>query len=93
MLPEIQALVDHAARTGEPILRPLAYHHPGYEAVHDEFLLGEDILVAPVLERGATTRTIRLPPGRWVAPDGSSVAGPATVEMEVGLGTLPLYRR
>ena len=93
LLPEMLALVDHAARTGEPILRPLAYHHPGYEALLDQFLLGEDILVAPVLERGATTRSAQLPPGRWVAPDGSSVAGPATIRIPVGLDSLPHWRR
>ena len=61
--PEMVDLAKHAARTGEPILRPLAYHHPGYEHVHDQFLLGEDILAAPVLEQGATTRRVVLPPG------------------------------
>ena len=45
-MPDLSRLFDHAARTGEPILRPLAYHFPGYEAVHDQFLLGEEILCA-----------------------------------------------
>ena len=43
LVPELVRLAKHAARTGEPILRPLAYHHRGYEDVTDQFLLGEDI--------------------------------------------------
>ena len=93
LLPEIMTLVRHAADTGEPILRPLAYHHPGHHAVHDQFLLGEDLLVAPVLERGATSRTVRLPPGRWVAADGVTVTGPTEFEIAVTLASLPWWRR
>lgn len=96
LLPEIMALVRHAADTAEPVLRPLAYHHPGYEHVVDQFLLGEDLLVAPVLEQGATVRTVRLPPGRWVdAADrsGAVVEGPAEVSVPVSMDTLPRWRR
>jgi len=62
LLPELMTLVRHAAQTGEPILRPLAYHHPGHHAVHDQFLLGEDLLVAPVLEKRADLTIALLPP-------------------------------
>ena len=61
--PDLSALFDHAAKTAEPILWPLAYHFPGYEAVPDQFLLGEEILCAPVLESGATTRAGLVAPG------------------------------
>jgi alpha-glucosidase (family GH31 glycosyl hydrolase) len=93
LLPEILALVEHASRTGEPILRPLAYHHAGYEQVRDEFLLGEDLLCAPVLEAGATTRNVTFPPGRWEAEDGTVVDGPVELGVPVGLGSIPWWRR
>ncbi|HEY0239251.1 MAG TPA: glycoside hydrolase family 31 protein [Friedmanniella sp.] len=93
LLPEILALVEHAGRTGEPILRPLAYHHPGYEQVHDQFLLGEDLLCAPVLVAGATTRRVAFPPGRWQAEDGTVVDGPAEHGVPVELGSIPWWRR
>jgi alpha-glucosidase (family GH31 glycosyl hydrolase) len=93
LLPEIMALVRQAADTGEPILRPLAYHHRGYDAVRDQFLLGEDLLVAPVLERGATMRRVLLPPGRWMAADGAGVTGPSEIEVPVTLVSLPWWRR
>lgn len=93
LLPMITDLVSAAASSGEPVLRALAYHHPGYEHVHDQFLLGEDLLVAPVLERGARTRSVQLPPGVWADAAGVKLQGPATVTVEVGLESLPYWRR
>jgi alpha-glucosidase (family GH31 glycosyl hydrolase) len=93
--PEIVALADHAAKTGEPIMRHLAYVFPegGYEAVQDQFMLGEAILVAPVLDQGATSRQIVFPPGRWHGDDGSLVTGPCCTEVAAPLARLPWYRR
>ena len=85
LVPEIGALAKNAARTGEPILRPLAYHHSGYEHVVDQFMFGENILAAPVLDRQATSRRIILPPGTWTAADGTSHQGPVTIDLPVTL--------
>ena len=74
-------------------MRALAYHWPGYESVHDQFLLGETILVAPVLEAGARVRTVTLPPGRWRDAYGTEVDGPAEIALEVTLESLPWWRR
>ncbi len=92
LLPEILALVNAAAVTGEPIMRPLAYHFDGYTGVHDQFMLGAEILVAPVIEPGATTRQVLLPPGRWTAPDTSTIDGPTELEIAVGLDSSPFWR-
>ena len=93
LMPYLSKLVDHAANTGEPILRPLAYHFPAYQAVHDEFLLGEEILCAPVLEQGAATRHVVMPPGRWRSSDGSVTAGPTEIVLDVQLESMPYWRR
>nr|WP_232530760.1 glycoside hydrolase family 31 protein [Microlunatus antarcticus] len=93
LLPELLALVEHASRAGEPVLRPLAYHHPGFEQVRDEFLLGEDLLVAPVLEPGVARQHVTFPPGRWVADDGAVVEGSAERDVPVDLSSLPWWRR
>jgi alpha-glucosidase (family GH31 glycosyl hydrolase) len=93
LLPELRTLFTQAAQTGEPILRPLAYHYSGYEHVQDQFLLGEDILCAPVLEAGANTRHVALPPGRWLSCDGSILEGPADLRLPVSLESLPWWRR
>lgn len=93
--PEILALAREAALSGEPIVRPLEYAWPGrgYAAVTDEFLLGPDILVAPVVEKGARKRRVALPPGRWRADDGTVLKGPATIEVDAPLDRLPWFRR
>jgi len=90
----IEELALQAGVTGEPIMRHLAYMYPdmGYEAVMDEFLLGDRILVAPVLEQGAVRRSILFPPGTWVGDDGSVVTGPCELEVEAPLERLPWYR-
>jgi alpha-glucosidase (family GH31 glycosyl hydrolase) len=92
---EILALARESARTGEPIVRPLEYEYPhrGLVEVEDEFLLGPTILVAPVVERGARTRRVVFPPGRWRGDDGRLVRGPTILEVEVPLERLPWYRK
>jgi alpha-glucosidase (family GH31 glycosyl hydrolase) len=92
---EILALAKASADSGEPIARHLAYEYPGrgYETVRDQFLLGPDVLVAPVVNKGARSRKIIFPPGTWTGEDGSVVIGPATREVDAPLDRLPWYRR
>lgn len=93
--PAILKLARQSARGGEPMVRALAYEFPGcgYEAVKDQFMLGPDLLVAPVLKKKAETRTVVIPPGAWTAEDGERFAGPATVEIAAPLERLPHFRR
>ena len=93
--PEILRLAEVSAHSGEPIVRPLAYAYPGtgYERIEDEFLLGSDVLVAPVLTKNAHSRRIVFPKGTWKGDDESTVVGPKTVEVAVPLERLPWYRR
>jgi alpha-glucosidase (family GH31 glycosyl hydrolase) len=89
------ALARHAAKTGEPIVRPLCWRWPGlgFEAVVDQFMVGDDLMVAPVVRRGATTRSVVFPPGRWVGEEGSETIGPLTKDIDVPLTRLPRFRR
>jgi len=93
--PEILRLAQASALSGEPIVRPLAYAYPdaGYDQIKDEFLLGSDILVAPVLTKNARVRTIVFPRGTWKGDDGSTVIGPKTEGVQAPLDRLPWYRR
>lgn len=93
LMPEMLALVDHAAATGEPIVRAMAYHHPGLETVTDQFMLGEDLLVAPVLDKGAKLRTLIVPEGIWRSLDGEVEIGSGEVDLPVELTSLPVFRR
>ncbi|MCA0755870.1 glycoside hydrolase family 31 protein [Paenibacillus sp. N4] len=93
--PEILELAKHAARTGEPIVRHMAYEFPGegMETVQDQFMLGSSLLVAPVITKGARTRTVKFPAGTWIGDDGSVATGPAVEQIDVPLGRLPWYRK
>ena len=67
----LHVLADLAARTLTPIARPMWWLDPRDEAtftIHDQFALGDDFIVAPVVERGATTRNIYLTQGVWRDP-------------------------
>jgi len=91
-------LAKEAAVTGEPIVKPMALSFPdaGFETIKDQFMLGDDILVAPIVEKGARSRTIIFPVGKWKGDDGSLVKsknGTKTVEVRVPLNRLPYYTK
>ena len=92
---EILALARQAASTGEPILRSMEYvfPHQGFADIRNQFMLGNDILVAPVLEKGARARRVAVPPGRWVSEDGELLEGPSFMEVDGPISRLPWYRR
>lgn len=53
---------------GTPIIRPLWWHDPEDETAltsDSEFLVGDSLLVAPILEKGAQSRDVYLPKGKW----------------------------
>jgi alpha-glucosidase (family GH31 glycosyl hydrolase) len=91
----ILSLAREASRTGEPIVKPmaLAFPEPGFERIKDQFLLGDDILVAPVLEKGARSRSVVLPPGKWKCEKGHVFDGGQTIEIQVPLERLPYFTR
>ena len=91
--PRFVELAKESARTGEPMMRNLEYSFPGrgYAEVLDEFMMGDDLLVAPVMEKGAVTRKVVLPPGKWLADDGKTYIGPARITVDAPLGRLPHF--
>ncbi|KAK3771714.1 hypothetical protein RRG08_035770 [Elysia crispata] len=65
---DILSLMKHAKETGEPMVRPLWWTDPlDKEALlcESQFLLGDNLLVAPMLEKGKIKRDIYLPQGQW----------------------------
>lgn len=95
MGPIIEELAVHAANTGEPILRYMAYEFPdsGYENISDQFMIGPEILVAPATIKGMRERVIVFPEGKWVGDDGTVVAGPCAISVKVPLSRLPWYKK
>ncbi len=97
LLPYNYTLIRQACDSGLPPMRALWLHYPrDADAVRlgDEFLWGRDLLVAPVVEKGARSRRLYLPAGTWHDWwSGEPLSGPAWVERPVDLATLPLYAR
>jgi alpha-glucosidase/alpha-D-xyloside xylohydrolase len=97
MLPYNYTLMREACDTGLPPMRALWLHYPNdAEAVKlgDEYLWGRDILVAPVVEKGATVRRLYLLEGTWHDWwTGKTVAGKQWIDRPVELATLPIYVR
>lgn len=97
LLPYLVTLAQEASATGAPLMRPLAWiapDDPESLACNDAFLLGNDLLIAPVLEEGAVTRTVTLPPGQWFSwLDGAVYDGPAQVTLPVTLQAIPVFAR
>lgn len=92
---EIIALAKHASKTGEPIIRHMEYVFPnqGFAEVKDQFMLGENVLVAPVVEKGKREKVIQFPEGTWHGDDESIVEGPCTTTVRAPLSRLPWYRK
>jgi alpha-glucosidase len=78
-------LVAESASTGEPIVRSMEYvfPHQGYENINDQFMLGDQILVAPVLENGTDKKKVMIPMGAWKGFDGKVYQGPAKLSLTV----------
>lgn len=92
---KILEMAKNTSITGEPVLRHMAYNYPGkgYETIQDQFMLGDDILVAPVLEKGRRERKIYFPEGVWQGDDGTEVIGPCVIKVDAPLDRLPWYQR
>ena len=95
MMPVILGLAEESTRSGEPVIRPLAYEDASLADITDQFMLGSDYVVAPVLEKGATARSITLPDGSWkqLGREGGPIGGRQTITVPVTLGTLPVFER
>lgn len=95
--PMLIELGREAAATGLPIMRPMALEFPGdprFLAEDSQYMLGADLLVAPIFEEGATKRTVKFPPGRWrhlLSP--KTYRGPADLEISCGLVDAPVFVR
>jgi alpha-glucosidase (family GH31 glycosyl hydrolase) len=97
MTPYLYSAVRECHETGMPIMRALWLHYPDDAAAvarGDEYLWGRDLLVAPVTEKGATSRRLYLPRGEWYDFwTEEKVTGGREIDHAVDLSTIPLYAR
>ncbi|CAL8070655.1 unnamed protein product [Orchesella dallaii] len=95
---EILAAARQATVDGSPLNKPLWWIAPQDAetyVIDDEYTLGDDIIVAPVLEEGATSRNIYLPQGTWSSyPDNESYIGPIWImDYPAPLNKVPIFAK
>lgn len=97
-LPYNYTLAYENASEGLPLVRPIGMYTSDagrYADVDNEYLWGRDVLVAPVMTPGTTSRTVRLPEGLWINANNptQTVRGDSTVTVDAPLGVLPMFVR
>lgn len=100
LAPELRKLAREYTATGMPLMRPFFLYWPEVpelRRVEDEYLLGPGILVAPVLEAGASGRSVVFPPGAWkhffTGKAYGAAGGATTARVPAPLGTPPVFVR
>ncbi len=97
LLPYTYTALHHACTAGIPVMRALTLDFPQDPAVFnisDEYLFGPEMLVAPVMDEGATQRKVYLPAGVWIDFwNESRHTGPKWIEVAAPLDLLPLFVR
>lgn len=97
LLPYLYACFLRAAETGAPVQRPLVFENqwdPAVRGIDDQYLLGPDLLVAPVVEPGVRARAVYLPVGGWYDwHTGEYLEGGRWVMADAPLERIPLYAR
>lgn len=97
LAPYVRALSDEAATTGLPLQRPLFLDYPddpALFAVQDQYLYGPDMIVAPVIEQGASQRTVILPgTGPWMHLWSGEEFAPGTHTVAAPLSRPPVFYR
>ena len=94
--PYLKALVKENANLGIPVMRPLFMHYEQDERCYQEsyqYLLGADLLVAPVYRQGCDTWEVYLPQDKWVHLwSGREYTGGRT-RVSAPLGQIPVFYR
>jgi oligosaccharide 4-alpha-D-glucosyltransferase len=97
MLPYNYTLAYQNATTGSPLMRPLFYQFTTDTAacrVEDEYMWGENLLVAPVIKKGLTSRSIYLPEGKWFDfISGDEYNGSSRIEFPLAIENLPVFAK
>lgn len=97
LVPYLAGLAAEAQATGLPLIRHLVLHFPDDPRAWQEeqqYLLGADLLVAPVIQPGGRTRTLYVPRGEWTHWwTGRTYIGPADVTVPAPIGQIPVFVR
>ena len=95
LIPYFYDLFHEHLGTGLPVMRPLVLEYEKDVNTHnmnDEFMIGSELLVAPVIEQGATKRLVYLPEGEWFdCWTKELIAGGQYIIRDAPLDTCPVY--
>lgn len=88
----IKYFIKEYLKTGLPVIRPVFLEYKDFY-VYDEYLLGRDLLIAPVIKKGKTSRKVKLPKDEWIHLwSGKSYTG-GTFEIKAEIGYPPVFFR
>lgn len=97
LAPLFRRLADEAQTDSAPILRHLMLEYPDDRAtwsISDQFMIGDELLVAPITEAGSTAREVYLPAGTWYHVwTGDSFDGQQTISIDAPIGSPPVFSR
>ena len=97
LIPYLERSAKQAVATDRPLMRPLFFEFPGDPGVWTaptEWMLGDELLVAPVLEEGAERSSVYAPEGEWINVwTGERVEGSVTIEVETSMNQIPVFTR
>ncbi|HMG72760.1 MAG TPA: TIM-barrel domain-containing protein [Pyrinomonadaceae bacterium] len=97
LLPFLYTTLEEAHRSGTPLFRPLVLNYqddPNTQNLDDEFMIGEDLLVAPIVKPDVTTRLVYLPKGTWYDYwTNKKYTGGTTLRFNAPLETVPMFVR
>ena len=97
LLPFLYTTLEHSHRTGVPLFRPLLLNYQDDYSTYnldDQFMIGRDLLVAPVTKPDVTSRLVYLPKGLWYDYwTGKSYQGGGMIRAEAPLETVPMFVR
>jgi 1,3-alpha-isomaltosidase len=95
LVPYLGEQARRSIESGKPLMRALCFEVDRDESIWEfpyEWFLGDDLLVAPVVEEGSQRSRLYLPAGDWVDPwSGDTVEGAAVVERPAPLHEIPVY--
>lgn len=97
LMPFLYTTLEEAHRTGVPVFRPLLLNYQNDDNTYnldDQFIIGSDLLAAPILTANQTSRLVYLPQGLWYDYwTGRRYVGGTMVRVDAPLETVPLFVR
>ena len=84
---------EKEAQAGIPMMRPLFYHYNSDWEIENEYLLGRDLLIAPVYKEGREQRHVTLPDDAWVELATGMEYGKGVYDIKAPIGSIPVFVR